>query len=80
LRGAGVRWLVTHDHVLFSSHLDPDVLAPFGERLVLRAEFDPFRGPRDAALFDAQDAYYVPMAGFGVVERPGPSVRIYELR
>jgi hypothetical protein len=77
LQEAGARWLVTHDHVLFSSHVDPDVIARFGTRLTLRAEFEPFRGPRSDARFDPQDAYYIPMAGFSAVERPGPTVRIY---
>jgi hypothetical protein len=77
---AGVRFLVTHDHVLFSSHLEPEVLARLGPRLHLRAEFEPFRKPRDEARYDSQDAYYIPMAGFGAVTRPGPSVRIYEIR
>lgn len=80
LRTAGVRWLVTHDHSLFSSHVDPEVMARLAPHLELRAEIEPFRGPREQARYDVQDAYYIPMAGFGVVERPGPSIRIYELR
>lgn len=80
LQTAGVRWLVTHDHTLFSSRVDPEKLARLAPQLELRAEFDPFLGPRDRARYDFQDAYYIPMAGFGVVERPGPSIRIYELR
>jgi 4-amino-4-deoxy-L-arabinose transferase-like glycosyltransferase len=79
LEAAGVRYLVTHDHVLFSSHLDPEVMARLAPHLRLRAEFEPFCGPREKARYDLQDAYYIPMAGFGVVTRPGPSVRIYEL-
>jgi hypothetical protein len=79
LDAAGVRYLVTHDHVLFSSRVDPGWMARLAPRLRLRAEFDPFVGPRERASFDFQDAYYMPMAGFGVVARPGPAVRIYEL-
>jgi hypothetical protein len=79
LDAAGVRYLVTHDHVVFSSHLDPEVIARLGPRLRLRAEFEPFRGPREEARYDSQDAFYIPMAGFGAVTRPGPSVRIYEI-
>lgn len=78
LEAAGVNWLVTHDHTVFASKMDPEVIAKLGDRLNLRAEFDPFRGPREEARYDFQDAYYIPMAGFDVVSRPGPMIRIYE--
>ncbi len=79
LDDAGVGWIVAHDHPLFSSRLAPAALERLEGRLVLRAAFDPFRGERDQAVYDAQDAYYAPLGGFDVVERPGPSVRIYQL-
>jgi hypothetical protein len=78
LEAAGVGWVVTHDHTVFASKMDPEVIAKLGDRLKLRAEFDPFCGPREKARYDFQDAYYIPMAGFGVVSRPGPLIRIYE--
>jgi hypothetical protein len=78
LEAAGIHWVVTHDHTVFASNMDPEVIAKLGDRLKLRAEFDPFRGPREEASYDFQDAYYIPMAGFDVVSRPGPAIRIYE--
>ncbi len=80
LDDAGVGWIVAHDHSLFSSRLDPASLERLDGRLVLRAAFDPFRGARDHAVYDAQDAYYAPLGGFAAVERPGPSVRIYQFK
>lgn len=76
---AGVQYLVTHDHPLFASTIDPAALARLEPRLRLLTEFDPFVLPADQAQFDVQDAYYVPMAGLDAVDRPGPIVRIYEL-
>jgi 4-amino-4-deoxy-L-arabinose transferase-like glycosyltransferase len=74
---AGVRYVVGHDHPTFASRFDPAVLAPFAARLRLEVDLDPFVGPRDGALFEEFDAYYVPLDGFGAVERTGPRIRIY---
>jgi hypothetical protein len=78
LEALGARYVVTHDHVLFSSRVDPAALERLSPRLRLLAEFDPFRAPRDEAVFELSDAYYIPMAGFSAVSRPGPVIRIYE--
>jgi hypothetical protein len=79
LDATGARWVVAHDHTLFSSRVDPQALARLAPRLRLLAEFDPFTGPREAATFELADAYYIPTHGFGAVSRPGPDIRIYEL-
>lgn len=44
----------------------------------LLAEFDP-AASADAplAVFEENDAYYIPVHGFDRVSRPGPLVRIY---
>ncbi len=76
----GVSYVVTHDHLLFSSSLDPEVMARLEPHLTLLAEFDPYEGataPRDAAIFELADPYYIPFRGFSSVGRPGPLVRIY---
>ena len=77
LAAARVDAVVTHDHVIFSSHLDPAVMAALAPHLRLLADFDPFTPGRDDAVFEAADAYYIPFAHFGAVERPGPHIRIY---
>jgi hypothetical protein len=74
---AGVEFVLAHDHPTFASRFDPASLAPFADRLRLVLDLDPFVGPRDGALFEEFDAYYVPLDGFGVVDRTGPRVRIY---
>jgi hypothetical protein len=79
LDATGARWVVAHDHPLFSSRVDPEALARMAPRLRLLAEFDPFTGARSAAIFELADAYYIPTHGFGAVSRPGPDIRIYEL-
>jgi hypothetical protein len=78
-------FVVTHEHALFSSRVDEAVwraLAPFAE---LVAEFDPNALAADGGslvepVFENADAYYVPIADFDAVERPGPLVRIYRMR
>jgi len=79
LEGQGVRWVVAHDHPLFPSRADFAALERAAPGLRLRADFDPFVGPRDDAVFEPADAYYIPTYGFSAVERGGPHVRIYEL-
>lgn len=78
---ADVAWVVTHDHVLYYSSVitaEFDVIAPY---LSLRAEFDPSAtdstNEKGRAVFEENDAYYVPVAGFSGVLRPGPHIRIY---
>lgn len=70
-------FLVAHDHPLFSSTVDPAALARAQPALRLVAEFDPFRDGSGGAVFEADDAYYIPIGGFDAVVRPGPHVRIY---
>jgi 4-amino-4-deoxy-L-arabinose transferase-like glycosyltransferase len=77
LAAAGVGWVVTHDHALFSSRLDPAVMQALSPHLRLLADFDPGADTRAGAVFDPPDAYYVPLHGFSAVRRPGPHVRVY---
>ncbi len=80
LKAAGVQYLITHDHPLFSSSVHPEAIAALEPNLELLVEFDPFVGAKQNALFDMQDAFYVPMAGLDAVERPGPIVKIYAIK
>ncbi len=76
---AGTTWVLTHDHVLPFSHVDPEQWAALAPALHLEAEFSPFRdGP--AGWFEQADAYYAPFRDFDGVLRPGPVVRIYSVR
>jgi hypothetical protein len=50
------------------------VPAPTGDAL---ATFKPYAGDRPpAAAYDPLDSFYLPLAGFGELERPGPSIVI----
>ena len=77
LARAGIGYVLTHTHVLFSSRVNPDIMRRLAPHLRLLVEFDPFVAGRKDAVFEARDAYYVPMASFGAVTRPGPVIRIY---
>ncbi len=77
LARAGIQYVLTHEHVLFSSRVDPEVMRALGPRLRLLADFDPFVSGGHDAVFETRDAYYIPMHGFGAVVRPGPRVRVY---
>lgn len=72
----GVTYVVTHEHQLAFSRLNPRFMQRLAPSLRLLAEFDPYRdGP--AGLFESEDAYYVPFADLCGVVRPGPLVRVY---
>lgn len=77
LAEAGVSHVLTHDHVLFSSRVDPATMEMLAPHLRLLAEFDPFTPGRNDAIFESRDAFYIPIDHFGAVTRPGPRVRIY---
>ena len=77
LAAAGIGYVLTHDHPLPFSHVDPEVMEGLAGHLRLLEDFNPFVG--DGAVFEPADAYYIPFHGFGAVERPGPRVRIYAL-
>ena len=73
LDATGARYVVTHDHPLFSSRVDPQALARLAPRLRLLAEFDPFTGPRDGRDLRAGRRVLHPDARLrrGVAPRPG---------
>jgi 4-amino-4-deoxy-L-arabinose transferase-like glycosyltransferase len=72
----GVTHVVTHEHRIPFSHVDPRDMERLAPRLRLLAEFDPFTaGP--AGGFEIEDAFYIPFYDFAGVERPGPLVRVY---
>jgi 4-amino-4-deoxy-L-arabinose transferase-like glycosyltransferase len=69
-------WLVLHDSRLEAYAAAPLALrALAAERYQLAHTVHGDRG-RDA-IYDLQDAFFLPIAGFTDVERPGPTIRIY---
>jgi 4-amino-4-deoxy-L-arabinose transferase-like glycosyltransferase len=72
----GVTHVITHEHPLPFSRPNAQQLAALAPRLEPLATFSPFAdGP--AGTYEDLDAYYVPIAHFAGVRRPGPLVRIY---
>jgi hypothetical protein len=76
LEEAGVRYVMTHDHELFWSTVDPELMESLSPRLTLLAEFAPF-GEEARPIFETADAFYIPFHAFSGVQRSGPKVRIY---
>jgi 4-amino-4-deoxy-L-arabinose transferase-like glycosyltransferase len=55
----------------------PGPVIPAGEKLA--AIIYPYSGaPPTAAVYDPLDAFYLPLSGFGSIERPGPTIVITE--
>jgi hypothetical protein len=50
------------------------------ERYGLAYRVDGVPAAADSGVYDRQDAFFVPIAGFTGVARPGPSVLIYKRR
>lgn len=75
----GIQWVVLQQHPLGYSRPD----SAFVAALVARAErVAHFVGVKQGAVavYDPIDAYYVPVAGFAGVLRPGPNISIYRLK
>ncbi len=47
------------------------------EKYALVWRIDATRGRPSTAVYDPQDAFFLPFSGFQTVERPGPSIEIY---
>jgi hypothetical protein len=80
-RNAGRRipdWLVLHESPLWTYARTPASLRTLAtERYELAFESRATRGAARAAVYDMDDAFFMPVSGFGSVERPGPSLFIY---
>lgn len=79
LRAAGVGWLVTQEHPLPYSQVDPGLGEQLQREAVAECILDPFVPGAATPVYDQVDAFYVPVAGFSGVTRPGPCLRIYRL-
>lgn len=72
--------------VLYQSPVSAYVRAPVELRSLAAGEYELAHSVRAArwrprtAVYDLQDAFFMPVWGFWTVERPGPTVRIYRRR
>jgi 4-amino-4-deoxy-L-arabinose transferase-like glycosyltransferase len=73
------RFVVTHEHQLEFSHVDPAQLEALLPRLHAEAEFTPYSGPVPGGWFEKADGYYAPFYDFAGVTRPGPLIHIYSV-
>ena len=74
-------WIVVDDSPLPEYTAAPAALrALVSERYDMVHEVRGLTARAGAAIYDRQDAFFLPIAGFSGVERPGPTVRIYRRR
>jgi hypothetical protein len=71
-------WLVLHQSPLWTYATIPTPLRRLAaEKYELVATIPATRGGARSAVYDLQDAFFLPVSGFGTVIRPGPTVLIY---
>lgn len=72
----GVTHVITHEHRIPFSRLDPAQIQALTPHLRLLKEFSPFEHGL-AGGFEDEDAFYIPFYDFAGVVSPGPLVHIY---
>ncbi len=73
-------WLVLHDSPLrLYAAIPPELRQLAAERYTLAAAFPATRGRARSAVYDHQDAFFMPFSGFRTIVRPGPTIWIYRL-
>lgn len=71
-------WLVLHESPLRAyAGVPPEIRQLAQQRYVLVQTFTATRGRARSAMYDHQDAFFMPVSGFATVERPGPTILIY---
>jgi 4-amino-4-deoxy-L-arabinose transferase-like glycosyltransferase len=71
-------WIVLTESPLWTyASVSPELRSLTEREYVLARVVRGTRGPAPSAVYDMQDAFFLPVAGFAAVERPGPDVRIY---
>jgi hypothetical protein len=72
--------VVVQEHPLTYSDVSPALRDVLAEDYQLVTTFEALRGADAGLAFDRDDAFYVPLAGFGAVMRPGPNLFVYQRR
>lgn len=71
-------WLVLHESPLRAyAGVPPEIRQLAQQRYVLVQAFTATRGRARSAMYDHQDAFFMPVSGFWTVLRPGPTILIY---
>ncbi len=69
--------LVQRSPLRYYSEVSLRLEATLGERYVLTRRFDTGAGDGRGRLYDQLDAFYLPLAGFSGLTRPGPEFELY---
>lgn len=81
LRKERIKYIITFESPLILYSSDKKVTEKICKQAPLVKEFSPFKtGIKSAPLYDQLDAYYVPLARFKGIQRPGPVIKIYQLK
>jgi hypothetical protein len=71
-------WLVLHESPLWTYARIPSELRRIAARdYELVQTVRATKGAALSAVYDLQDAFFMPLSGFSTVERPGPTILIY---
>jgi hypothetical protein len=71
-------WLILHESPVGYYATAPAAVRQLAhERYILAASFPATRGRARSAVYDLQDAFFMPLSRFETVIRPGPSISIY---
>ena len=74
-------WLVlTQSPLRTYAYADPALRRLAAERYELAFAARGTKGAAGAAVYDLQDAFFMPVSDFQTVERPGPTVLVYRRR
>lgn len=76
--GETPEWLVLQDSPLSAyTRVPAEVRGLALTNYILVKEVIGSKGRARSAMYDRQDAFFMPVSGFWTVERPGPNIRIY---
>jgi hypothetical protein len=81
--GSGGRlpdWIVLPESPLVYGSVPQQLQRLVGDRYRLADVIVATRGSMNSTIYDVQDAFFMPIAGFTPIVRPGPTLKIYAVR
>lgn len=72
-------YLILHRHPLSYSHIDSAFAQQLGQIAQERQQFTPAGLQWDTPQYDPLDAFYVPLADFGVLAQAGPQIEVWQI-
>jgi len=72
-------WIVLPESPLVYGSVSPELRQLVADRYQRVETIDAMRGSTRSSVYDLQDAFFLPIAGFTPVVRPGPTLKIYKL-